>query len=532
MTPSRRYIYLSVLGVSAALACSTSSGDSLSGAPGGPGTTGPGADAGDSGTQVAEKPPGGDLPDEQFPPDLLQPYTGPAITDYDNTFINYLQLKARVSQLFADTGIGGGTDAYFASKIALLGGADFKTTFNEARVATPDFLVALDGVARDACARAAANKTGPFAGTSPDTVSGAGEATLAKQLYQKLLLREATAQEVTDGVGFVGTLKPLTPSTTSAWAGLCEALVRHPDFLFTLPPSAATLTGADKERLQLVKLALDFAGRPPKDDEYTSLAGKSVADKVGYYVGTPEFRDFYFHRARVRTETIGTDEADEPARLWTYLMVQGAPMQDVLVADYSVDTTFNKVPRGPEHGKSGVLTMPGFVKTKPGLPHFNYAARVMTDYMGQLFEVTPEILKGRVDATATSTVQPGSLCVTCHGVLTPLAFQRSRWNDDGTYHAADDAGAPIDDTDRNLVPDYPYKGAGIEGFALTAVKKEKFFRQSFQAQFLFFLGRQMRYDQDERGVYLALWNSAFKQNGDLREIVKIVAANVPGYLGN
>jgi len=156
---------------------------------------------------------------------------------------------------------------------------------------------------------------------------------------------------------------------------------------------------------------------------------------------------------------------------------------------------------------------------------------VMTDYMGQLFEVTPEILRGRVDATATSTVQPGTLCITCHGVLTPLAFQRSRWADDGTYHATDDAGAPIDDTDRNLVPDYPYKGAGIEGFAVNAVKKEKFFRQSFQAQFLFYLGRQMRFDQDERTTYLALWNSAFKQNGDLREIVKIIAANTPGYLG-
>jgi hypothetical protein len=513
-------------------ACGNGDGSSLLGGPGAPTPGASGGEGGIAGDGSAVPPPGGALPDEQFPSDLLGPYTGPPITDYDNTFVGYLQLKSRVTQLFADPGIGGGTDAYFAARIALLGGADFKTSFTEARAATPDFLVALDGVAKDACARAATNKTGPFAGSDPSVVPAGGEGAMVTQLYQKLLFRAPSAQEVTDATTLVKTITPLSTDAASAWAGLCEALVRHPDFLFTLPPSVAVLTGADKERMQIVKLAMDLVGRPPHDDEFASLAGKSVTDKVAFYLGTQEFRDFYFHRARVRTESIGTAESDEPGRLWTYIMVNGAPMQDILVADYTVDTSFAKAARGPEHGKSGVLTMPGFVKTKPGLPHYNYAARVMTDYMGQLFEITPAILAGRIDATAASTVAPGSLCVTCHGILTPLEYQRRRWADDGTYHAVDGAGAPIDDTDGNLVPDYPFKGAGMEAFATVAVRKEKFFRQTFQAEFLFFLGRQMRFDKDERTAYLALWNTAWAKNGDLREVVKVIASTVPGYLGN
>ena len=481
---------------------------------------------------AASPPPGGSLPDEQFPSALLAPYSGPPNTEYDDTFVGYLQLKGRVAQTFADPNLGGGTEAYFGSRIALLGGADFKTTFAEARVASPDFLVALDGIAKEACGRAAANKTGPFAGTDPGAVKPGGEGAILTRLYQKILLRDPTATELADATALSVTLAPLSASPADAWAGVCEALVRHPDFLFTLPPSASTLTGAARERMQLVKLAMDLVARTPLATELEALAGKSVEEKVAFFMATPEFRDFYFHRARVRTESTGSDEADEPARLWTYLMISGAPMQEVLTADYSVDPSFAKVPRGPEHGKSGVLTMPGFVKTKPGLPHFNYAARVMTDYMGQLFEITPAILAARVNATASSTVQPGTLCISCHGILTPLAHQRMRWGDDGVYRGSDDGGAPIDDSDQNLVPEYPFKGAGMESFAAAAVRKEKFIRQTFQAQFLFLLGRQMRFDQDERGVYLALWRAAFARKGDLREVVKIIASTVPGYLGN
>ncbi len=478
-------------------------------------------------TPTPERPPGGDLADEQFPPDLLEPYAGPSVDDFDDTTLSYRQLRARVDRVFADTSLGGNTDQFFSAKLELLGGADFKRRFDEGRVTTPDFLLAMDGVAKEACARAATNKTGPFLGSTPDTVAAGGEPALVTQLFQKILFRGPNASEVTASVQLVGKLVPLS-NKTSAWAGLCEALVRHQDFLFTLAPSVTVATDTDKERLELVKIAMDFAGRPPTDDEFTAMAGKTLPEKLDHYFGTADFRDFYFHRTRLRTESAGTPEGDEAARLWTYLAVTGAPMQELLTADYSVDAAYGKVARGTEHGKTGILTMPGFIKTKPGLPHYNYSARVMSDYMGQLFEVTPEIVGARLPAA--STVEVGTLCISCHGVLTPLEHQRLSWADDGTYRTADEKGQAIDDSDGELVADYPYKGKGMEAFASKAVKKERFFRQTFQSQFLFFMGRPMRYREDERTVYLALWNSAFKNNGNFKELLKIVAAT-PTYLG-
>lgn len=486
---------------------------------------------GGAGGSAKNLPPGGDLADEQFPPALLEPYTGPPINVYDNTFVSYLQLKARVARVFADTKIGGDTEAYFAAKLPLLGGADFKTEFTEARVASQDFLLALDAVAKDACDRAASNKTGPFAGADPENVGALGDTGLATQLVQRMLFRAPIGTEASDFVAFEKSLESISPSKTSAWAGVCEVLVRHPDSLFTLPPSVAAVTGPEKTRMQITKLAVDLLGRPPSDAELTSLADKTVDQRVDALTALPEFRDFFFHRVRIRLESIGTPESDEPARLWTYLVMNDAPMQDLLAANYTVDEQFNKVSRPPEHGPTGVLTMKGYIRSKAGLPHYNYAARVMTDFMGQLFEVPADIIAQRVNATATTTVMPKSVCISCHGVLTPLATQRLRWADDGTYRTTDDAGAPIDDSDRNLVPDYPYKGQGMGAFATQAVKKERFFRQTFQALFLFFLGRQMRYSQDERTVYLAMWKTAFSTHGNTRALIKVVA-NLPTYLGN
>lgn len=495
-----------------------------------PGTGRRVGDNGGAGADAGIVVPGGDLPDEQFPPALLAPYTGPPIDYYDNTNVNYIQLKARINRVFADNGIGGNTETYLANKIALLGGADFVTHFSEARNITPDFLLALDGVAKDACARAATNKSGPFAGADPATDAPGGPSGVVGQLYDRMLFRPPTAQETTDTVGLYNTLVPLTTSKTDAWAGVCEALVRHPDSIFTLPPSVKTLQGVDKERMQLVKLANDLVGRPPTPEEMMQLAGKTVDEKVDHFIATPDFRAFYLHRVQVRTESIGTPESNEPARLWTYLVTTGAPLQELFTADYSIDEAFNKVPRGPEHGTTGLLTMPGYIKTKPGLPHYNYAARVMTDFMGQVFEVPESIIAMRVPGAVASTVEPGSVCIGCHGVLTPLETQRLRWADDGTYRTVDEKGANIDDSDRGMVPDYPFKGQGMQAFATQAVKKEKFLRQTFQSQFLFFMGRPMRYDLDERTVYLALWLKTFEKKGDMRELIKIVA-NVPTYLG-
>ncbi len=489
-------------------------------------TAGPGGDAGGDADSAVVLP-GGSEPDEQFPPELMGPYTGPAIDDYANTFIDYLQLQARVSAVFGDTRIGGNTETYFASKISLLGGADFKNTFIEDRAASTDFLLALDAVAKDACARAATNKTGPFSGTDP---SKTGQDDLVVQLYQKMLFRGPGDTELADANKLVSDLVSLSPNAVSAWAGLCEVLVRHPDSLFTLPPSYATATGDNKARLRVVKFANDFAGRPPTASEFADLAGKPSADIVDYFATLPEFRDYLFHRLRVRTESNGTAESDEPARLWAYLVTTGAPLQDLFGGDYSVDEAFGKAPRDSVHGKTGILTMPGFIKTKPGLPHYNYAARVITDYFGVIFNVTPEIQQMRLDTTVASTVEKGSACYSCHSVLTPLAYQRARWFDDGTYHATDDAGAPIDDSDRGLVDAYRFKGEGMGAFAEQAVRKEAFLRTTMQAHVNMFYGRPMRYQEDERDLYKTMWVTAFDDGGKLLSIIKNIVA-YPGYMG-
>jgi hypothetical protein len=474
------------------------------------------------------KPPGGALEDEQFPPELLEPYAGPPIDVYDNTGLGYRQLKARIARVFADTGIGGDTESYFAGKSALLGGADFAKTFTEARVLSTDFLLAVDAVAKDSCARAVTNKTGPFAGIDVATITDANRDSIVTSLYERVLFRPPSSGEVSAANGLVSAIGT---SPSAGWSGLCEALVRHPDALFTLPPSVQSATGPVRERLGLVKLAFDLVGRPPTDAEITQLSGKSVGEKVDALAATTEFRDFFYHRARVRLESVGTPESDEAARLWAFIASTGAPMQELLTADYTVDEGFAKKTRPAHHGKTGVLTMPGFIKTKQGLPHYNYSARVMSDFMGQIFEVTPAIVSSRVDGPASSTVAPGSSCFSCHSILTPLAMQRLKWADDGTYRERDESGQPIDDSDRGLVPIYPYKGAGMESFAVQAVRKEKFFRQTFQALYLFFLGRHMRYAEDERTVYLELWNRAYATNGNVKELIKVIA-NIPGYLGN
>ena len=71
-------------------------------------------------------------------------------------------------------------------------------------------------------------------------------------LYQRMLFRPANA---TDAATTYALLKDLTGlgTLTDAWAGVCEALVHHPDFLFTLPPSADTATGAAKDRALLFR---------------------------------------------------------------------------------------------------------------------------------------------------------------------------------------------------------------------------------------------------------------------------------------
>ncbi|MBL8955200.1 MAG: hypothetical protein JNK82_30765, partial [Myxococcaceae bacterium] len=362
----------------------------------------------------------------------------------------------------------------------------------------------------------------------PQGGGGTARETAAKAqlntLYTRMLYRPATAAELTESYGLLRDLDAIVP-LVEAWGGVCEALVQHPDFLFTVAPSADGRTGAEKQKLLLVKLALDLMGRPPTAAEFSAfMAGATFAAMFDAFIASPDFKTYYFGRMRLRTESSGTAVSDEPARLWTHLTLTGKPFFELLTADYVVDPAWAVAARPAEHGKSGLLTMKGFIQGKQGLPHYNYAARVLTDFMGKVFEVPPEVFAQRGTATASSTVDPTSICFSCHQLLTPLSHQRLSWGDDGAFRAVDpDTMMAVDDSDRAMVPTYPFKGRGMQGFAATAVKKESFVRSILQSQHRLLLGRDMRVEEDERELYKQLWDLTFATNGDLRAVLKTVA---------
>ena len=317
-----------------------------------------------------------------------------------------------------------------------------------------------------------------------------------------------------------------------AWEGLCRALILHPDFLFTRPRSlAVTHDSTTRRRLQLVKLAQDLVGRPPTVAEVARLdGGASLPALTDSYLASSEFEKFYGRRVRLYLESHGTATQDEPARLWSYLVHTNRPYTELMTADYTITPDGRKVQRPAYCGHSGVLTMPGFIEGKPGLPHFNYAAQVCEKFLGYVFEVTPEVVKARGTLTAASTVDPKSICYSCHQVLTPLAYQRTRWTDEGNYAAKDDQGRTIDDSDRHAVAAYPFKGAGLEAFGLAAQRKERFHRAIIQTHFIWFFGRPLRFETDERGLYKRLWDGVHQDHFALKPLVRAIVTS-PEYLG-
>jgi hypothetical protein len=322
----------------------------------------------------------------------------------------------------------------------------------------------------------------------------------------------------------------LTPHQ-AAWEGLCRALMQHPDFLFTRPRSMTLVKDAkERRRLQLVKVAQDLVGRTPTDAELRRLEGGApIGALVDEYLKGQEFRDFYFRRVRLYLESHGSEVEDEPARLWSYIAFNDRPFKELLTADYSVDTQFRRQQRAGYHGKTGLLTMKGFIQGKPGLPHFNYAAQVAEKFLGYVFVVPPEVVAQREGITAISTTNASTVCYTCHKVLTPLAYQRERWTDDGDFREHDDTGLRIDDSDRDLVPSYPFPGTGMEAFALQAQNKERFIRTIIQTHFVWYFGREMRFDQDERGLYRRLWDTTQKSHFALRPLIRAIVTS-PEYL--
>ncbi len=556
--------------------------------------------------------------DEQFPRQLLEPFEGEVRGGYENSFINFVQLKGKVKAIFGQSWAQG-----FEKHIGFFGGANFTTTFAEARAATAEFLMGLDVLGAEVCGGAAAHQTGPFVGlelnrplfdvpaaqtqtfeqpvvtcieqcqfvaqvevpapgqyqlvvraramgsvevslglvgaslhcATPDAQTATLEVTLAgptslgvtgalgleleqvqligplgegtgtshvdaigrdiDTLYQRMLFRSASAHDSSQALTLLRDLASMGTRIES-WSGLCEALVHHPDFLFALPPSQGPSAA-------LVSLTQSLLGRPPNSSEFELLARGGFEPVVDAVLASPDFESYYFTRMQLRLETQGTQVSDEPARLSTWVAVNGRPFSEIITADYTVDSLQRRQARDAVHGRTGVLTMKGYLSSKPGLPHYNYPARVMSGFMGTIFEVAPEVLEQRGAATAISTVDPKSVCFSCHQWLTPLAHQRQKWSDDGSYRERNADGSRIDDSDQGLVEQYPYKGTGLEAFSLKAVVKEAFIRRMINAHFKLLMGRDLRHADDERGLYQTLWNTAVTEHGNLKAILKAVA---------
>ncbi|MEQ1830110.1 MAG: hypothetical protein ABL921_29385 [Pirellula sp.] len=317
----------------------------------------------------------------------------------------------------------------------------------------------------------------------------------------------------------------------AAWTALCSALMRHPDFLFTRPPSLLECDDpATKDRLRLVKLALDLVGRPPTRQETDQLtSGTTLQAFTDRFLDSQEFRDFYHHRIRLNLESQGTEVQDEPVRLWSYVAINDRPFSELLTANYTVNREMQRTERPLHHGRTGILTTPGFIQGKPGLPHYNYAAQVSMLFLGFVYEVPAEIVDQRVGVTALGTTDPNSVCYSCHKILTPLAFQRLEWNDDGVYRTKDDDGQPIDASDQNASEDYPFPGKGMEAFTTQAVKKERFIRTIINTHVNFYFGRPMRFRDDERVLYKRLWDAVHRDGFKIRSLIREIV-NSPEYL--
>ena len=308
----------------------------------------------------------------------------------------------------------------------------------------------------------------------------------------------------------------VVPSVASArpgWAGLIEALLQHPEFL--LPKD-----GPDTApKVKLARVALDLVGRIPTQEEFRRFesTGK-LGPMIDAYLDSGDFKDFFFHKSRAEFRSRGTEESDEPARLWTYIATNDLSYRELFTADYSIDAHWEKKARPAEHGPTGILTMKGFLVGKPGLPKFTYPAQVLTFAMGVQFEVSDAVENARLKVV--STTDPDSMCYSCHKLLTPLAFQRERWDVHGDYRTVDEEDKSIDDSDRGVVPDYPFKGQGLGAFATQVVKKERFVRAFVNLHHDMLFHRQLRVYEDQRDDYKQLYDFALANDLKIRPLLK------------
>jgi hypothetical protein len=306
---------------------------------------------------------------------------------------------------------------------------------------------------------------------------------------------------------------PELHSSRPGWAALIEALLQHPSYVM---PEAAP---DSPPRQKLRRVALDLTGRTPTPDEIRQYdRTRRLAPLVDSYLASPDFKEFFFHRVRAILMSRGNPESDEPARLWTYLATHDVSYRDLFTADYTVDPLWKKTGRAREHGHTGILTMKGYLDGKPGLPHFIFPAQVLSLTLGLNFELSDAIANAR--KTVVSTTDPASICYGCHKLLTPLAMQRQRWSDEGSYRVKDGGGKPIDDSDRNVIPDYPFKGEGLEAFATQVVKKEKFVRNFVNLHHDLVFHRQLQVFEQDRLKYRELYDFVIANDLKIRPLLK------------
>ena len=308
------------------------------------------------------------------------------------------------------------------------------------------------------------------------------------------------------------TVPPLK-SPRPGWAGLIEALLQRPEFV--MPPDSQDGPAAQR----LVRVALDLAGRIPTTDEYRLFLEHGQIERlVDTYLSSDDFREFFFHRARGVFRSRGTPESDEPARLWTYIATKDLSYRELFTADYTVGSDWQRLDRRPVHGPTGFLTMKGYMEGKPGLPKFTYPAQVLTFALGVQFEVSDAVEDAR--DKVVSTTDPRSICYSCHKLLTPLAHQRERWDVHGHYRTVDDDHQPIDDSDRGVVPDYPFKGEGLSAFASQVVRKELFVRTFVNHHHDLLFHRPLRVYRDQRDEYKDLYDFAVASDLRIRPLLK------------
>ena len=69
----------------------------------------------------------------------------------------------------------------------------------------------------------------------------------------------------------------------------------------------------------------------------------------------------------------------------------------------------------------------------------------------------------------------------------------------------------------------------MESFALAAARKERFIRTIVNTHANFYLGRALRYREDERDLYKRLWDRTRADGYRLRELIRAIVTS-PEYL--